>query len=86
MKIKTIFLPAMHCTVAHTPNHVPLCAFQKLFKTTMFDLNHVGLDNPLKLVIGRYKSTRVRGEVSPYHETPSLTMCPRDEDVPAVRK
>ena len=30
----------------------------------------------LPLVIGRYWSTWVRGEVSTYHETPSLTMCP----------
>ena len=28
----------------------------------------------------------VMGEVSPYNETPSITMCPRDEGIPAVRK
>ena len=37
------------------------------------------LTRPVPLVIGRCWSTRVSGEVSPYHETPSLTMFPRDE-------
>ena len=31
-------------------------------------------------------STRVMGEVSPYHETLGLPVCPGDEGVLAVRK